>query len=89
MLQNEYFRRRKTQVEWPDGKHNSRPAEAVDVAPYPVNWEDLQRFYYFAGVVTGVALQLDISIRWGGDWDSDTQVKDNTFNDLVHFEIKP
>ena len=87
VLQNEYFTRGKTQVRWPDGKHNQRPSGAVDVAPYPVNWKDLNQFYFFGGVVKGIALQLDIQIRWGGDWDSDNQVKDNNFNDLVHFEL--
>ena len=29
---------------------------------------------------------MGIKIRWGGDWDSDTQVNDNKFDDLVHFE---
>jgi len=26
-------------------------------------------------------------LRWGGDWDRDTQVDDNNFDDLVHFEL--
>ena len=26
-------------------------------------------------------------IRWGGDWDSDGEIKDNNFDDLVHIEI--
>jgi peptidoglycan L-alanyl-D-glutamate endopeptidase CwlK len=26
-------------------------------------------------------------IRWGGDWDMDNDLSDNTFNDLVHFEL--
>ena len=59
-----------------------------DVAPYQIDWQDKDRFYYFAGIVKGVALKLNIPIRWGGDWDSDTQVKDQTFFDLPHFEIK-
>ena len=29
-----------------------------------------------------------LKIRWGGDWDMDTQTKDNKFDDLVHFELK-
>jgi len=29
-----------------------------------------------------------MKIRWGGDWDMDTQTKDNKFDDLVHFELK-
>ena len=30
---------------------------------------------------------MNIKIRWGGDWDSDNIMKDQTFNDLPHFEI--
>ena len=60
---------------------------AVDVAPYPIDWTDRDRFHYFAGFVMGVAKQMDIPIRWGGDWDGNTQVKDNKFDDLVHYEI--
>ncbi len=29
-----------------------------------------------------------LNIRWGGDWDQDGDQQDQTFNDLVHFEIK-
>ena len=69
------------------GKHNAYPSLAVDVAPYPIRWDDLERFYYFAGNVMGVANMLEFSIRWGGDWDGDTQLHDQSFMDLVHFEI--
>jgi hypothetical protein len=61
---------------------------AVDVAPYPVDWNDKERFYYFAGFVKGVASSLGISIRWGGDWNSDNNLKNQTFFDLPHFELK-
>lgn len=60
---------------------------AVDVAPYPVKWHDINRFYAFAGFVIGVAWSLGFKIRWGGDWDSDRDFSDQKFNDLVHFEI--
>jgi peptidoglycan L-alanyl-D-glutamate endopeptidase CwlK len=36
----------------------------------------------------GVASQMGLKIRWGGDWDMDTQTKDNKFDDLVHFELR-
>ena len=29
-------------------KHNSNPSLAVDVVPYPVKWDDRERFYQFA-----------------------------------------
>ena len=71
-----------------NSKHLFIPSQAVDVAPYPIDWNDVQRFYYFCGFVLGIAQTMGIDIRWGGDWDDDMQVKDNNFNDLVHFEIK-
>ena len=71
-------------------KHVSRagPSMAVDVAPYPVKWNDYPRFYAFAGFVIGIATAMGISLRWGGDWDSDRDFSDQTFNDLVHFELR-
>lgn len=84
--QNTAFNDGKSQLQWPDGEHNSLPSKAVDAAPYPVDWLDRERFTLFAGYVKGVAFMMGIKIRWGGDWDSDTQVNDNKFDDLVHFE---
>jgi len=85
--QYKYYTDGKSQLKWPDGKHNIIPSEAVDVAPCPIDWNDTARFYYFAGYVKGVADQLGIKIRFGGDWNQNTQVKDETFLDLVHFEL--
>lgn len=62
--------------------------KAVDVAPYPIDWEDRDRFHYMGGMIRGIAQQLNIPVRWGGDWDSDGETRDNRFDDLVHVEIK-
>jgi len=62
--------------------------KAVDVAPYPIDWEDRDRFHYMGGMIRGIGQQLNIPVRWGGDWDSDGETKDNRFDDLVHVEIK-
>jgi peptidoglycan L-alanyl-D-glutamate endopeptidase CwlK len=62
--------------------------KAVDLAPYPIDWEDRERFHYMGGMVRGIGQQLNVNIRWGGDWDSDGEIKDNSFDDLVHVEIK-
>lgn len=61
--------------------------QALDVAPYPVDWNDTNRFYYFSGFVMGVASQMGIKVRWGGDWNNDKNLKDNKFDDLVHYEL--
>ena len=85
--QDEYFALGTSEVQWPHSKHNSRPSKAVDVAPYPVEWADRERMHYMAGMIKGIADQKGIAIRWGGDWDMDGEVKDNSFDDLVHFEL--
>lgn len=74
----------------------------VSPFPIPENWGSIKQgslqgvvrqakirsqFYHFAGFVQGVAEGMGISIRWGGDWDSDNEFTDQTFDDLVHFEL--
>jgi|TARA_R110000796_G_scaffold103642_3_gene213074 peptidoglycan L-alanyl-D-glutamate endopeptidase CwlK len=60
---------------------NSRhlTGHAVDMVPYPVDWEDLERFELMAKAMKSAAKELDISIVWGGDWKS--------FYDAPHFEL--
>ncbi len=86
--QDEKFRQGLSKVQFPNSKHNASPSLAVDVAPYPIDWNDRERFTLFAGFVKGIAVSMGYHLRWGGDWDSDTQVKDNNFDDLPHFEIR-
>ena len=87
-LQNKYFKEGKSKLKFPEGNHNKKPSKAVDVVPYPIDFSDRERMTYFAGFVKGMAATLGIPIRWGGDWNSDTEVKDNNFDDLPHFELK-
>ena len=86
--QNKLYEEEKTKVKYPDGRHNRQPSSAVDVMPYPVDWKDRERQTLFAGFVIGVASQMGIKLRWGGDWDQDFQVVDNRFDDFPHFELK-
>lgn len=65
------------------------PSLAVDVAAWPINYEDYKRQLAFSGFVLGVAAMLGINVRWGGDWNSNHDLADQTFNDLVHFELRP
>tara|TARA_R100001594_G_scaffold140274_2_gene185303 strand:- start:1285 stop:1677 length:393 start_codon:yes stop_codon:yes gene_type:complete len=86
--QNKLFEEGKTKVKYPNGRHNSSPSRAVDVTPYPVDWDDRERQTLFAGFVLGIARSMDIKLRWGGDWDMDFEVMDNRFDDFPHFEIR-
>jgi peptidoglycan L-alanyl-D-glutamate endopeptidase CwlK len=63
--------------------------EAVDLQVYvggtAVQSEKMQCIV--AGVIASCALELGITLRWGGDWDQDGDIRDNKFNDLYHFEL--
>ena len=81
-------------LHYPDSNHNKQPSLAIDVAPgfmengrFCIDWKDVKAFSYMAGYALRVAEELKIDMRWGGDWDSDGQVRDNKFQDLPHFEV--
>ena len=86
--QNALYKEGKTKVTYPKGRHNSSPSRAVDVVPYPIDWDDRERFTLFAGFVLGIAKSKGIDLRWGGDWDQDWYVHDNRFDDFPHFELR-
>ncbi len=94
IAQNKAFDDGVSKLRYPDGKHNSVPSRAVDVAPYPYAAKKKTTFYYLAGLVDAVAIDLydkgliTHKVRWGGDWDSDKDFDDQTFYDLAHFELK-
>lgn len=83
----------RSKVKWPRSKHNSHPSRAVDVAPYPIDWSDIERFADFGFFVLGVAKGLKASgeithnIRWGADWNRNYDNDDERFLDYPHFEI--
>lgn len=85
--QDDAYRAGKSKTPWPESKHNKMPSRAVDVAPYPVDWADRERFALFAGFVLGVAASMGIKLRWGGDWNANGRTKDETFSDMPHFEL--
>ena len=94
-LQHKYYLEGKSKKDWPTGEHNKTPSMAIDAAPYPISWLDIDRgdkwainqLYAFGGLVLGIAYMMEIPIRWGGDWDGDWTFTDQTFHDLPHFEL--
>lgn len=85
--QNKAYQEGKSQIIWPNGKHNSMPSKAVDAVPFPIDWKDVNRMCYFAGFVVAIGITMGIKIRWGKDWDMDTDLNDQNFQDAPHFEI--
>jgi len=67
-----------------DGKtkmsnHNSNPSKAIDIAPYPIDWNNIQRFLDMAKVVKEAAKTVGVEITYGGDW---------KMKDYPHWEVK-
>jgi len=85
--QDRAFAEKKSKLKWPNSKHNAIPSKAIDLAPYPIDWHDIPRFAFLAGVISTIAAQENIKIRWGGDWDQDGFTKDERFLDMPHFEL--
>jgi len=92
--QEQAFKEGKSRLHFPKSKHNISPSMAVDVICYPIDWDNFQRHFWFAGYVLGVADRLYAEgkihhrLRFGGDWDRDFDITDEKgLRDLVHFEL--
>lgn len=77
--QDKAFAEGRSKTPWPTSKHNSTPSMAVDLAPYPIDWNDLERFKELDNHMQAAADKLGIKIRWGGHF---TNIKD-----LDHWEL--
>jgi len=85
--QDDLFRQGKSKLRAGESAHNSNPSRAVDIAPWPIDWDDTRRFYYLQGMIKQAAAQLGIEIRQGADWDGDGSFADQSFHDLPHVEL--
>jgi peptidoglycan L-alanyl-D-glutamate endopeptidase CwlK len=86
-MQEQAFKNKTSTKHWPDSNHNVSPSNAVDICPWPIDWNNRDRFIFLAGVMFTIAKQLDIKIRWGGNWSMSWQFEKQKFNDLAHFEL--
>lgn len=92
--QEKAFAEGNTKLHYPDGKHNRQPSMAVDITPYPINFDNEKLALWFGGYVLGIAQKLKDegkmthSIRWGGAWNGLGELNGpHILNDLVHFEL--
>ena len=51
---------------------------AVDLVPYPINWNTISKFTTISKAMKQAAKELGIDLEWGGDW---------TKKDYPHFEL--
>lgn len=88
--QNHFYATGKSQLQWPDSKHNALPSLAVDFQPYPMPERDVKvwaALAYIAGRAMEYAKERGIELRWGGDWNRNGDLTDQRFDDLFHLEL--
>jgi len=91
--QNEAYNNGKSDLQWPESKHNKFPSKAVDIAPYyksepHIRWNRLYEFVYLQGIIAGIAKRHGILIRHGINWDMDDElITDQNLADFPHLEL--
>ena len=86
--QTDIFNAGNSKTPWPQSKHNKVPSWAVDIAPYPVDWDYVEQFIYLAGHIMAAARKFNVPLRWGGDWSMNNMRTRHSFKDWGHFELK-
>jgi peptidoglycan L-alanyl-D-glutamate endopeptidase CwlK len=77
---------------WANSKHNKQPSDAVDIAPFPIDWSKRGRFLLLIGAALCIARQMKANgeitsdIRSGADWNRNNDPDDEMFIDLPHLE---
>lgn len=80
--QDELFQEGFSKVRYPNSKHNIQQGDiwcrAVDVVPASTLYKDIGEFEKMGILLKKCASELNISVRWGGDWN---------WKDYAHFEL--
>ena len=63
---------------------------AVDLVPYPIDWEGPHRFPKFDAIAAAMfeaATIENVAIRWGADWNNNGKPRERGETDSPHFEL--
>jgi peptidoglycan LD-endopeptidase CwlK len=77
--QEQAFKEGKSLAHFGQSKHNFKPSLAADLAPNPLNWNDIKKFKKLADIILKISKEHGIKILWGGNW--------LTLKDYPHFEL--
>lgn len=83
--QMEAYRSGHSKLKYPKSKHNTLPSQAVDIAPFPIDWSDAARFKKLSLHIKEVWESLSEiekggwTLEWGGDFKS--------FPDMPHYQL--
>lgn len=83
--QDAAYKKGTSKLKYPNSKHNKTPSEAIDIAPYPLNWKDINSFIELSNIIKETWNEMPDAekegwrLEWGGDWVS--------FRDYPHYQI--
>ena len=60
---------------------------AVDLAPFPIDWNNSARFDRLATIMFAAAEKEGVRIRWGKDWNMNGRPGEKGETDSPHFEL--
>lgn len=83
-----------SKVHWPFSRHNrsillkeDHISDAVDICPYPIDWDNMKEFHALYNVVMRTASILGIKLRAGADFNMDGDLTNDKFIDAPHYEL--
>lgn len=77
--QEKAFREKKSKARFGQSPHNFKPSRAVDITPYPLDWNDIEAFKKMGAAVMAAAEKCGVALTWGATF---------SFRDYPHFELK-
>ena len=84
------FRLGRTKAHFGQSAHNWSPSVALDVCPLPVDWKNTKPFILLGQkIILPIAAAMRIPIRWGADWNMNSNLRDESFVDMPHYELHP
>lgn len=83
--QDEAYHRGATPLKWPLSKHNKFPSLAVDLAPYPIDWNNHVAFEELSKRFCSIAAKKGIKVTWGGTFKTK---EGKPRPDMPHYELK-
>lgn len=77
--QEKAFNEKRSKAHFGQSPHNFKPSRAVDITPFPLDWNDIPSFDAMGKVVMEAAKTVGVELTWG---------KEFSFRDYPHFELK-
>lgn len=60
---------------------------AVDLVPYPLDWNTIAKFDAIADAMFKAAEDVGVRLRWGADWNQNGKRRERGETDSPHFEL--